>query len=290
MKQWSIAWVAGLGVLILGCQQSTSPLPSIHESRVHIRPVWSTDGTTIAFKAVINQVAGLYLVDTSGANVRLLHPANNLAGYTWSPDSRWMVFSDSGNLYRIRADGDSLSQLTAAATDLEPGWSYDGTKILFLRNSNACILNLATDSITTLVFGAEFPTWHPSGHFVTVQYSSAGGGYYMYWFLDVQPDSAQGSYIWTFTDYGQCGFISVNPTGTYIQQLAFAFLPFDSYSQVWVVNFPSGNYYQLTDDGGDYPSYSPDGTKIVYTRTLNGDGGLWMINVDGTGKHRLTTP
>ncbi|MDD1751283.1 MAG: hypothetical protein LUO89_15580 [Methanothrix sp.] len=253
--------------------------------------MWSPDGKAIAFKAGINQVTGLYLVDTSGANIRLLRAAGNLVGYSWSPDSRWIVFSDSGNLYKVTVNGDSLTQLTALTTDTEPGWSYDGTKILFLRNnSDVSILNLATDSISTVVQGASFPTWHPNGHFVTVQYSFAGGGYYTFWFLDVQPDSSKGSYVWTFTDYGQCGFISLNPTGTTIQQIAFAFLPFDNYPQVWVVNLPGGDFYRLTDDGGDYPSYSPDGTKIVYTRTLYGDGGIWMINTDGTGKHRVTTP
>jgi Tol biopolymer transport system component len=252
--------------------------------------VWSKDGKTIAFKATVNQVTGLYLVDTSGANMRLLHASGNLAGYTWSPDSRWIVYSDSENLFRINVSGDSLTQLTASSSDIEPGWSYDGTRILFVRNSDVTVLNLVTDSISTLVQGALYPTWHPNGDFVSVQYSYAGGGYYTYWFLDVQPDSSRGTYIWSFTDYGQCGFISLNPTGTTVQQMAFAFLPFDSYAQIWIVNLPSGVFFQLTDDGGDYPCYSPDGTKIVFTRTLNGDGGLWIINADGTGKHRLTTP
>ncbi len=290
MKYWNKILAAGLSIFLVGCQQPTSPLPTINESRAHVRPVWSTDGATIVFKAVVNQVAGLYLVDTSGANLRLLHAANNLAGYSWSPDARRIVFSDSGNLSIIKANGDSLIRLTTATTDIEPGWSYDGTRILFLRNSNVSILNLATDSIATVFSGAEFPTWHPNGDFVAVQYSFAGGGYYTYWFLDVQLDSARGVYIWKFTDYGQCGFISLNPTGASVQQIAFAFLPFDGYAQIWVVSIPTGSFYQLTDDGGDYPSFSPDGSKIVFTRTTYGDGGLWIINVDGTGKHRLTTP
>jgi Tol biopolymer transport system component len=283
-------FLAGTILLFSGCQQPTSPLLTIHESRNHIRPVWSRDGRTIAFTATINQVEGLYLVDTSGANMRLLHKASALAGYTWSPDSRSIVYSDSGNLYRITVNGDSVTQLTGSSSDIEPGWSYDGTRILFLRNSDASILNLVTDSVSTVVSGVLYPTWHPNGHFVSVQYSYAGGGYYTYWFLDVQPDSSLGNYIWTFTDYGVCGFISLNPTGTTVRQMAFAFLPFGDYAQIWIVDVMSGTYFQLTDDGGDYPCYSPDGTKIVFTRTLNGDGGLWIINTDRTGKHRLTTP
>ncbi|MER3524356.1 MAG: hypothetical protein C4326_09885 [Ignavibacteria bacterium] len=54
--------------------------------------------------------------------------------------------------------------------------------------------------------------------------------------------------------------------------------------------FPSGQLSQLTVDGGDYPAWSPDGTRIVYTRTSAGDGGLWIMNADGSGARRLTSP
>jgi len=47
---------------------------------------------------------------------------------------------------------------------------------------------------------------------------------------------------------------------------------------------------RLTDDGGDYPAWSPDGKMIVYTRTTAGDGGLWIMNAEGGGKRRLTRP
>ena len=36
---------------------------------------------------------------------------------------------------------------------------------------------------------------------------------------------------------------------------------------------------------GSQPSWSPDGTELVF----RGDGGLWIINADGTGLQRLTT-
>ncbi len=291
MKYFRNICVAGICLVCLGCQEPNSPFPTIQESKVHIRPVWSKDGKTIAFKAAINQVQGLYLVDSSGADVRLLRAASALAGYTWSPDSRWMVYSDSGNLYRINVSGDSVTQLTASSSDMEPGWSYDGARILFLRNEiNVYMLNPATDSVTGILAGVAYPTWHPNGQFVAIQYAYNGGGLYTNYFLEVQPDSGFINYIWSFTDYGQCGFIAVNPAGTSIRELAFAFLPNYGYRQIYLVNVLNGISSQLTDDGGDYPSYSPDGTKIVYTRTLSGDGGLWIINTDGTGKHRLTTP
>ncbi|HEY6015735.1 MAG TPA: hypothetical protein VIU16_03025, partial [Gaiellaceae bacterium] len=37
----------------------------------------------------------------------------------WSPDDRWLVFSDGLSLYRVRADGTSLVRLTSGSS---PDW------------------------------------------------------------------------------------------------------------------------------------------------------------------------
>ena len=64
----------------------------------------------------------------------------------------------------------------------------------------------------------------------------------------------------------------------------------NDYAEVWVLDLIQRTITQLTSDGGDYPSWSPDGTRIVYTRTQPGDGGLWVMNLDGSNKRRLTKP
>jgi TolB protein len=70
--------------------------------------------------------------------------------------------------------------------------------------------------------------------------------------------------------------------------IVYGVLPSNDYSQIYKYTLSSNTNARLTDDGGDYPAWSPDGTKIVYTRTQQGDGGLWIINADGSGKRRLT--
>ena len=38
---------------------------------------------------------------------------------------------------------------------------------------------------------------------------------------------------------------------------------------------------------GSQPSWSPDGRHLAYSK---GDGGIWIVSADGTGRRRLTTP
>ena len=47
---------------------------------------------------------------------------------------------------------------------------------------------------------------------------------------------------------------------------------------------------QLTTGGTDgLPDWSPDGQKIAFSRNVDGNVDIYIINVDGTGLQRLTT-
>jgi hypothetical protein len=80
--------------LSYGCKQSTGPEETIVPSAyIQTRASWSPDGKTIAFRDETAGKAGVYLVDTSGANVRLL-----VAG--------------DGTLWVMRSDGSGKRRLT----------------------------------------------------------------------------------------------------------------------------------------------------------------------------------
>jgi hypothetical protein len=65
---------------------------------------------------------------------------------------------------------------------------------------------------------------------------------------------------------------------------------YESDWQLWSVNQDGSNRHQLTSAGKNYePSWSPDGTSIVFASDRTGSRNLWLMNPDGTNQRQLTT-
>jgi hypothetical protein len=57
---------------------------------------------------------------------------------------------------------------------------------------------------------------------------------------------------------------------------------------IWTLNSDGSNLRRLTDFSALDPSFSPDGTEIVYTDTRVENGWLWIMNLDGSNKRQIT--
>ena len=121
---------------------------------------WSPDGRRLAIIGMTSVVdasgsggeyrSSIYVVDADGSNLRRLsdRPGSDFAGLSWSPDGRSLAFDGTsdgsplpslGNLYPsldifvIGADGTGERNLTKtqSATEREPGWSPDGSRLAY---------------------------------------------------------------------------------------------------------------------------------------------------------------
>jgi dipeptidyl aminopeptidase/acylaminoacyl peptidase len=160
------------------------------------QPSWSPDGTEIAFVRPVPNVGHfgvfeIHVMNVDGTGQKRVTDSRadglglDATDPAWSPDGTKIVFTrtirpEEGHLvdqeiYVINADGSGLKRLTnnpttaAAANDLSPAWSPDGTQIVFssrrneeygvhVMNADGTGLHRLTDAP-----GGSFPVWSPDG-------------------------------------------------------------------------------------------------------------------------------
>jgi TolB protein len=57
--------------------------------------------------------------------------------------------------------------------------------------------------------------------------------------------------------------------------------------EIYTVNQLGSNVAQLTDQGGDHPNWSPDGTRIAFVSRRDGDLDIYVMNADGSNQRKL---
>jgi Tol biopolymer transport system component len=66
-------------------------------------------------------------------------------------------------------------------------------------------------------------------------------------------------------------------------------LIFDLVNSIWTYDRVGNRALRMTNANGDsHPHYSPDGTKIVFQSTRDGQPEIYVMNWDGSGQTRLT--
>ncbi len=121
-----------------GCKENNIlPPPDNDEKPIPMddAPSWSPDGRWIAythFSVTIDDSiypTGLYLIDTSGNNLKLVI-AGQAYNPDWSPDGSKIAFNN-GDIFTITPSGDSLTKITNVGSAFFPSWSPDGKNIVF---------------------------------------------------------------------------------------------------------------------------------------------------------------
>jgi len=267
-------------------------------------PSWSRDGRTIVFVSWRDGNSEVYTVDADGSEPRNLtqQPAKDLRP-TWSPDGRRIAFMSQrdGNseVYVMNADGSGKRNLTRdRASDDYPTWSPDGRRIAFLRCSDSplsChsyqlpVVNADGSGLRRLPLNPttasyHYPigyplVWSPDGRTIySGRYLVSTDGSGSRWVLKL-PLSA----VWS-------------PDG---RRIAFARTTgrtgpgpccYSSESDIFVMNADGSGTRRLTHNAAQNaePAWSPDGRKIAFRSTRNGNRDLYVMNADGSGKRNLT--
>ena len=212
---------------------------------------------------------------------------------SWSPDGTHVIYEKVD--YSPRVQNQLLYSWEPGYeyryTDVFPSLSRDGTLVLTTKNANSSVATMKPDgSDTKIIFPAErgaafAPSWSPDGGRVAFGY----GGF-------LQGRKTNGAKILVVNRDGtgmeeltpnlpNAGFPSWSADGKELVYRSFTL----NERGLRIINLETKKTKVLTTGADNLPYWSPDGTRILFTREQEGNFDIYTVKPDGTDLKRLTT-
>lgn len=221
----------------------------------------------------------IYLMNPDGSQPINLtnHPDSDMYA-AWSPNGTKIAFvsrrDGDSEIYVMNADGSDPTNLTNHPdSDYYPVWSPDGDRIAFTTNRESTSPVLSID-----------PKLIINGYNVEIFVMNADG-------------SGQTN-ISNHPEWD--GYPSWSPNGDQLvfrtdrdasNGIVMGIVLVDLGQEIYLVNADGTSPTRLTNspENDTYPSWSPDGSKIVFQSYRDGNSEIYVMNPDGTGQTRLTS-
>ena len=205
-----------------------------------------------------------------------------------------IAFESSRNsnqdIYVMDADGSNSTRLTNhPASDVNPAWSPDGTKIAFVSsragfgNDEIYVMNADGSNpirLTNEDAGDYEPAWSPDG--TRIAFGSSRDGNDEIYVMDANGSNQTRLTNHPASDYGPAW----SPDGT---KIAFA-SDRDGNFEIYVMDADGANQSNRTNNPADDadPTWSPDGAKIAFETIRDGNQDIYAMDADGANQDRLT--
>jgi len=182
-------------------------------------------------------------------------------------------------------------QVTFLDNTIDPDWSPDGSQIVFcvIKGGTKTLYLVNADGSGLKEIGPGFdPSWSPVED--KIAYEMNGQIYIM---------NSSGKNITQLTTESTNGQPTWSPDGT---KIVYAHYEAEK-ALIWIMNSDGSGKTRLTasaDGECTFPSFSYDGSKIVYTKGPIWDASvdklpkapneIWIMNSDGSNKHQIYAP
>lgn len=287
---------------------------------------WSPDGAKLAYRVTIpdgeiyrnddfgNETGEMqwWVMDADGTNLWKL--PRDTDSFQWSPNSDSIAylainpedrFAYEAELWVVDADGTNLRELTHATPRFR--WSPDGARIAFDGEDRGLWVVNADGTRPRRVADQTWRwLWSPDSRSISYSHSHGVPGWEL-WVVDA--DGTNQRKLSDDISWGYGGFeewMQWSPDGNYMAfrvETSSRRRGGEGYGQeLWVVDVDGINPRKLSDNTRRGVSWSPDGTRLVYsveedptdhaewleTDTAFSKTELWIENADGTNPRQIS--
>ena len=242
-------------------------------------PIWSPDGRYLAYRQRNCETPRIpwwrVVISDPRGNVVAEFPGEGW-DISWSPDSTrvavWVNLFETIGVFGVDGVRQALLTVAHSGGDYDPVWLPDGQSLLV----NDVVVPINGSAPYRLPLAGAYS---PDGS--RVAYADRKS------LLVAEADGSNPQEV--FGDFAADPLWS--PSGDRIAFLSWVSKPYASNGQIRLLDVATGNVTLLSEgEEGDFLSvidFSPEGDRILFSRTENDVGSLWSINADGSDSRRL---